>query len=99
MSLFDLLIEGNNGQRATEISKHYGATPRLNPLGTKGSAMHAKQQGAVANAGYSLNGNFSNPVLSAWMQYDDGDPNPLPRPSLLDLDGRDLPKYEDLPRK
>ena len=102
MGLFDLLTKGNNGNRATDLSKWYGATPPLNPLGTKQSTMHANgRAGATLRArpGYSLNGSFPNPTIVGWAQYDDGVPNPLPKPSLLDLDGKELPKYEDRPRK
>jgi hypothetical protein len=46
--------------------------------------MHADGVGAP---GYSLNGNFTSNVTTDYNAYDDGTPNFLPQPSLLDLNG------------
>lgn len=95
MGLYDLLAKS----QATKLTKFFGSTPPLNPLGTKQSTMHAQSLGGNTRAGYSLDGSLFAQTNKAYQQYDDGDPNPLPKPSLLDLDGKTLPKYEDLPRK
>ena len=59
---------------------------RQNPLSTKQSTLHARQDG---NYGYSLNGNEmpinGTPLASAASQYLDGNSiNDLPTPSTLD---------------
>ncbi len=53
-------------------------------LATNQSPLHAD---AIGNAGYSLNGNFYNPVNSNYQTYLDGTPNVLPQPSSEDLNG------------
>jgi len=62
---------------------HDGNTPPTNPLATQQSMLHA----AGNLPGYSLNGSQSPIVSSQYNAYEDGMPNPLPPPSLLDLNG------------
>ena len=68
-----------------------GSTPPINPLATKYSNLHGNLAGNV-DGGYSLNGGpaYQN-VNNAYQSYDDGQAgafaNPLPLPSLEDLNG------------
>lgn len=95
MGLYDLLTK----TRATDLTKFCGTTPPLNPLGTKQSTMHAESVTGNTKVGYSLDGSLFPQTNKGYQQYDDGVPNQLPRPSVLDLDGKDLPRYADRPRK
>jgi hypothetical protein len=64
-----------------------GSTPPINPLATNQSNLHGNLAGAV-NGGYSLNGGPTyQSVNTAYQSYDDGIVNPLPFPSLEDLNG------------
>jgi len=77
--------------QGSPLSIANGATPDINPLTTPQSNLHADG----AQPGYSLNGNGFTSVNAAWNQYVDGLNNPLPQPSLLDLDGATPPRYLD----
>ena len=68
-----------------------GNTPPTNIGATKLSKLHA--DGNLP--GYSLNGNFTPEVNAAYNAYLDGTVNPLPQPSLLDLNGITPQKYLD----
>jgi hypothetical protein len=70
--------------QGSNLSKYNGANPPINPLASKQSEMHADGTGTP---GYSLNGSFSSNVNADYNAYDDGTPNFLPQPSLLDLNG------------
>jgi hypothetical protein len=79
MGLLDMLT--NQG---TPLSYGNGNTPPTNPLATKQSTMHA--DGAAP--GYSLDGSDFSDVNNNYQQYNDGDPNFLPQPSGLDINGQ-----------
>jgi hypothetical protein len=70
--------------QGSNLSKYNGTNPPINPLSSKQSQMHADGVGAP---GYSLNGNFTSNVTTDYNAYDDGTPNFLPQPSILDLNG------------
>jgi hypothetical protein len=70
--------------QGSNLSKYNGTNPPINPLSSKQSEMHADGTGTP---GYSLNGNFTTNVTTDYNAYDDGTPNFLPQPSLLDLNG------------
>jgi hypothetical protein len=75
----------------SSYSAYDGSTPPTNPLGTQQSKLHAD-----GNApGYSLNGDQANVVTPQYNAYLDGVLNPIPLPSLLDLNGATPPKYLD----
>jgi hypothetical protein len=63
---------------------YYGITPKVNPLATKQSKLHADGAGAS----YSLNGANFTDVNNAYNAYNDGAVNQLPQPSQLDLNGQ-----------
>lgn len=86
MGLLNMLL--NQG---SPLSIANGATPQINPLATPQSNLHADGN----QPGYSLNGNGFTEVNAAWNQYVDGLTNPLPQPSILDLDGTTPPRYLD----
>lgn len=60
-----------------------GTTPPVNPLATQQSKLHADG----SQPGYSLNGAQSALVTAQYNAYDDGTPNQIPFPSLLDMNG------------
>ena len=70
--------------QGSNLSKYNGTNPPINPLSSKQSQMHADGAGTP---GYSLNGGFTTNVSTDYNAYDDGTPNFLPQPSLLDLNG------------
>lgn len=77
MGLLDMLTnQGSN------LSYNDGANPSINPLATQQSKLHSD-----GTPGYSLNGAFSNQVSNQMNAYEDGQMNPLPLPSQLDLNG------------
>jgi hypothetical protein len=78
--------------KGSNLSSHDGATPPTNALATKASPMHAKQDGTP---GYSLNGTGAGVVTPLYASYEDGVPNSLPRPSILDIDGKTPGKYRN----
>ena len=95
MGLYDLLTKN----QATKLTKFFGNTPPLNPLGTKQSTMHAESVGGNTKVGYSLDGSLFPQTNKGYQQYDDGVNNPLPKSSVLDRDGKTPVKYSDLPHK
>jgi hypothetical protein len=75
----------------SSYSTFNGATPPTNPLATQQSKLHADG----STPGYSLNGDQANTVTVQYNAYLDGVSNPIPLPSLLDLNGATPPKYLD----
>jgi len=77
--------------QGSPLSYNNGATPRINSLAGQQSKLHAD-----GNApGYSLDGTDFSQVNAAYQAYHDGTSNPLPMPSLLDLNGITPSKYVD----
>jgi len=88
MGLLDkLTIQGSN------LTPYDGATPKINPLATKQSKLHADGN----QPGYSLNGSATSIVTTDYTAYNDGYNNALPQPSQLDLNGKTPSKYLDNP--
>jgi hypothetical protein len=79
MGLLDKL-----NQTGTPLS-YPGVNPgtAANVGATKQSKLHAFGN----DAGYSVNGNFTSDVTTAYTAYNDGYNNALPRPSQLDRNG------------
>ena len=86
MALLDKLIKGDSN-----LSTYGGSNPPINVGATKSSKLHAYD----TTPGYSLNGAYSSEVVAAYNAYSDGVPNPLPQPSILDLNGRTPLKYSE----
>jgi hypothetical protein len=83
MGLLDKLTnQGSN------LSYNDGANPTVNPLATQQSKLHSD-----GTPGYSLNGSFTNQVSNQMNLYEDGQTNPLPLPSTLDLNGATPTQY------
>ena len=82
--LTKLTTDGSN------LSINDGLTPAINPLTTPGNSIHST--GIVTNS-YSLNGSNANTIGTLVAQYEDGINNPLPQPSILDLQGLTPPQY------
>jgi len=78
MGLLDKLTK--NGSRYSIAN---GGKVDINPLSTKTSDLMT----------YSLDGSNASQVNSSYQQYVDGTPNTLPKPSLLDLDGKTPKSY------
>ena len=90
MGIYELLTQvGSNSTRWN------GATPIKNILATSRSPLH----GVGTREGYSINGAFQNLTAQAYAMYDDGVSNPLPKPSVLDWNGRVAVKYSSLPHR
>ena len=88
MGLLDkLTIQGSN------LTPYDGTTPKINPLATKQSKLHADGN----QPGYSLNGSATSIVTTDYTAYNDGYNNALPQPSQLDLNGKTPSKYLDNP--
>jgi hypothetical protein len=88
MGLLDkLTTQGSN------LTPYDGATPKINPLATKQSQLHANGN----QPGYSLDGSAAAIVTADYTSYNDGYNNALPRPSQLDLNGKTPSKYLDNP--
>ena len=88
MGLLDkLTTQGSN------LTPYDGSTPKVNPLATKQSKLHADGN----QPGYSLNGSAASIVTANYTAYNDGYNNALPRPSQLDLNGKTPSKYLDNP--
>jgi hypothetical protein len=81
--LTKLTTDGSN------LSKHDGATPPVNPLATKQSPLHANGN----QPGYSLDGAGAAQVIRDYGNYEDGVNNAIPQPSLLDLNGKRPSSY------
>jgi hypothetical protein len=79
MGLYDTLL--NNGSKYTAFD---GQDPKINPLATKQSKMHADAAGVPS---YSLNGSNFQQVNTDYQEYLDDDANLLPFPSQLDING------------
>jgi hypothetical protein len=88
MGLLDLL---NN--QGSNLTAYDGKTPKVNPLATKQSKLHA--DGNLP--GYSLDGSNKFIVNNDYQAYLDGAVNALPQPSQLDLNGVLPSKYLDNP--
>lgn len=83
MGLLDkLTTQGSN------LSYNDGTNPPVNPLATQQSKLHSD-----GTPGYSLNGAFSNQVSNQMNTYQDGQTNPPPLPSQLDLNGATPTQY------
>jgi hypothetical protein len=82
MSLKNLLLGPGSAYTAYD-----GKTPKVNPLATKQSTMHAVNN----TAGYSIAGNYTQQTNNDYQQYLDGVINFLPQPSLLDAANGLLP--------
>lgn len=80
------LLDRLQNQGGSPLSKDNGSPipPPINPGATKQSKLHAFD----VIPGYSLDGNFKNPVAQAYAAYDDGVVNALPPPSEIDLNGQ-----------
>jgi hypothetical protein len=88
MGLLDkLTTQGSN------LTPYDGKTPKVNPLATKQSQLHANG----SQPGYSLNGSAAAIVSADYTAYNDGYNNALPQPSQLDLNGKTPAKYLDNP--
>jgi hypothetical protein len=88
MGLLDKLItQGSN------LTPYDGTTPKINPLATKQSQLHANGN----QPGYSLDGSAAAIVTADYTAYNDGYNNALPQPSQLDLNGKTPSKYLDNP--
>jgi hypothetical protein len=74
--------------QGSAYTSYDGTTPTTNPLATQQSKLHSD-----GTAGYSLNGAFSNQVSNQMNTYQDGQTNPLPLPSQLDLNGATPSQY------
>jgi len=88
MGILDLLL--NQGSNLTPYD---GKTPKVNPLATKQSQLHANGN----QPGYSLDGSNAAIVSNDYTAYNDGYNNALPQPSQLDLNGKTPSKYLDNP--
>ena len=71
-------------QGGSNLTAWDGTTPKINPLATKQSRMHADPSGLPS---YSLNGSNFPIVNAEYQTYEDGDNNQLPQPSELDVNG------------
>jgi len=69
--------------QGSSLTAYDGTTPAVNPLATQQSKLHANGN----QPGYSLNGANTNLVTSQYNAYQDGTPNQIPLPSLLDNNG------------
>lgn len=75
MSLKNLLLGPGSAYTAYD-----GKTPKINPLATKQSTMHAVNN----TAGYSISGDYAAITNNDYQFYQDGAVNFLPKPSKLD---------------
>ena len=82
MSLKNLLLGPGSAYTAYD-----GKTPKINPLATKQSTMHAVNN----TAGYSISGDYAQQTNADYQQYLDGVINFLPQPSVLDAADGKLP--------
>ena len=79
MGLLDKLTKGGG----SKYSIANGGSVSVNPLSTKTSDLMT----------YSLDGSNASKVNASYQQYVDGTPNTLPKPSVLDLDGKTPKSY------
>lgn len=87
MALLDRLTSGPG----SVLSTGNGTTPPTNVGATTLSKLHADND----QPGYSLNGANAVDVRAAYNAYNDGVPNLIPNPSLLDLNGIRPATYRD----
>jgi hypothetical protein len=87
MALLDRLTSGPG----SVLSAGNGTTPPTNVGATRSSKLHADND----QPGYSLNGANAVDVRAAYNAYNDGVPNLIPNPSLLDLNGIRPSTYRD----
>jgi len=80
-------------QQGSVLTPYDGKTPKINPLATKQSQLHANGN----QPGYSLDGSAAAIVTADYTAYNDGYNNALPKPSKLDLNGKTPSKYLDNP--
>jgi hypothetical protein len=90
--------------QGSTLSQYDGNTIPVNPLATNQSKLHAELGG---QPGYSLNGANASIVTAQYNAYDDGVPNQIPLPSILDTNGvvppisaggQALPYIDNLPQ-
>ncbi len=81
MGLLDKLVN----QGGSNLTAYDGKDPKINPLATKQSRMHADPSGVPS---YSLDGSNFTFVNADYQMYEDGDNNNLPQPSQLDINGQ-----------
>lgn len=86
------LLDKLNNQGSV-LTIYDGKTPKINPLATKQSQLHANGN----QPGYSLDGSNAIIVSTDYTAYNDGYNNALPQPSQLDLNGKTPSKYLDNP--
>jgi len=86
------LLDKLNNQGSV-LTVYDGKTPKINPLATKQSQLHANG----SQPGYSLDGSNAIIVSTDYTAYNDGYNNALPQPSQLDLNGKTPSKYLDNP--
>lgn len=86
------LLDKLNNQGSV-LTAYDGKTPKINPLATKQSQLHANGN----QPGYSLDGSNATIVSTDYTAYNDGYNNALPQPSQLDLNGKTPSKYLDNP--
>jgi hypothetical protein len=70
--------------QGSTLSQYDGGIIPVNPLATNQSNLHANLSG---QPGYSLDGANTSTVTAQYNAYDDGVPNQIPLPSLLDTNG------------
>jgi hypothetical protein len=73
--------------QGSAFTAYDGTTPPVNPLATQQSKLHADGN----QPGYSLNGTNTSLVTAQYNAYQDGTPNQIPLPSLLDTNGAIAP--------
>jgi hypothetical protein len=69
--------------QGSAFTAYDGATPTVNPLATQQSKLHVDGN----QPGYSLDGTNAGQVTADYNAYQDGTPNQIPLPSLLDING------------
>jgi hypothetical protein len=89
--------------QGSAFTSYDGNTPPVNPLATQQSKLHVNGN----QPGYSLNGANASLVTTQYNAYEDGTPNQIPLPSLLDNNGvippsspggQGLPYLDNLPQ-
>ena len=86
------LLDKLNNQGSV-LTAYDGKTPKINPLATKQSQLHANGN----QPGYSLDGSNASIVSADYTAYNDGYNNALPQPSQLVLNGKTPSIYLDNP--
>ena len=69
--------------QGSAFTAYDGSTQSVNPLATQQSKLHVDGN----QPGYSLNGANAGQVTADYNAYQDGTPNQIPQPSLLDMNG------------